>query len=146
MSACGGWSGAGERVQPSQASKTDEVRVGRVHDGIVSRATAAICPSVTRLPAQVNTCLAPTQRPTTDECSPVEIRAITLLRFGKSAKKRLQDSQVPTLSQASLWLAQIGGYTGKSSGGPPGSVTLTRGLKEVAAVVRAFDAWEANCD
>jgi hypothetical protein len=76
----------------------------------------------------------------------VEIRAITLLRFGKSAKKHLEAAQVPTLAQATLWLAQIGGYTGKSSGGPPGSVTLTRGLKEVAAVVRAFDALEANCD
>lgn len=79
-------------------------------------------------------------RPASDEFSPVEIRAITLLRFGKSAKKHLQAKQVPTLAQATLWLAQIGGYTGKSSGGPPGSVTLTRGLKEVAVVVRAFDA------
>jgi hypothetical protein len=85
-------------------------------------------------------------RPASDEFSPVEIRAITLLRFGKSAKKHLQAAQVPTLAQATLWLAQIGGYTGKSSGGPPGSVTLTRGLKEVAAVVRAFDAMEATCD
>jgi hypothetical protein len=85
-------------------------------------------------------------RPASDEFSPVEIRAITLLRFGKSAKKHLEAAQVPTLAQATLWLAQIGGYTGKSSGGPPGSVTLTRGLKEVAAVVRAFDALEATCD
>jgi len=85
-------------------------------------------------------------RPAADEFSPVEIRAITLLRFGKSAKKHLEAAQVPTLAQATLWLAQIGGYTGKSSGGPPGSVTLTRGLKEVAAVVRAFDALEATCD
>jgi hypothetical protein len=85
-------------------------------------------------------------RPASDEFSPVEIRAITLLRFGKSAKKHLAVTQVPTLAQATLWLAQIGGYTGKSSGGPPGSVTLTRGLKEVAAVVRAFDALEATCD
>jgi hypothetical protein len=85
-------------------------------------------------------------RPASDEFSPVEIRAITLLRFGKSAKKHLEAAQVPTLAQATLWLAQIGGYTGKSSGGPPGSVTLTRGLKEVAAVVRAFDALEVTCD
>ena len=35
MPACGCWSGAGERVQPSQTRKTDEIRVGRVHDGIV---------------------------------------------------------------------------------------------------------------
>ncbi|HEX7509413.1 MAG TPA: IS4 family transposase [Polyangia bacterium] len=86
------------------------------------------------------------KRPASDEYSPVEIRAITLLRFGKSAKKHLEAAQGPTLAQATLWLAQIGGYTGKSSGGPPGSVTLTRGLKEVAAVVRAFDALEATCD
>ncbi|HEX9016205.1 MAG TPA: IS4 family transposase [Chloroflexota bacterium] len=85
-------------------------------------------------------------RPASDEFSPVEIRAIVLLRFGKSAKKHLDDAQVHTLAQVTLWLAQIGGYTGKSSGGPPGSVTLTRGLKEVAAVVRAFDAMEATCD
>ena len=85
-------------------------------------------------------------RPASDEFSPVEIRAITLLRFGKSAKKHLEAAQVPTLAQVTLWLAQIGGYTGKSSGGPPGSVTLTRGLKEVAAVVRAFDAMESTCD
>jgi hypothetical protein len=85
-------------------------------------------------------------RPASDEFSLVEIRAITLLRFGKSAKKHLEAAQVPTLAQATLWLAQIGGYTGKSSGGPPGSVTLTRGLREVAAVVRAFDALEATCD
>lgn len=82
------------------------------------------------------------ERPASDEFSPLEIRAIVLLRFGKSAKKHLADAQVPTLAQATLWLAQIGGYTGKSSGGPPGSVTLTRGLKEVAAVVRALDALE----
>ena len=83
-------------------------------------------------------------RPASDEFSPLEIRAIILLRFGKSAKKHLAAAQVLTLAQATLWLAQIGGYTGKSSGGPPGSVTLTRGLKEVAAVVRAFDALEGD--
>lgn len=31
-----------------------------------------------------------------------------------------------------------GGYTGKFSGGPPGNVTITSGLKEVAVVVRAM--------
>ena len=85
-------------------------------------------------------------RPASDEFSPVEIRAITLLRFGKSAKKHLGDSQMPTLAQVTLWLAQIGGYTGKSSGGPPGSVTLTRGLKEVAVAVRTLEATEGICD
>jgi hypothetical protein len=85
-------------------------------------------------------------RPASDEFSPVEIRAIVLLRFGKSAKKHLGDTHVPTLAQVTLWLAQIGGYTGKSSGGPPGSVTLTRGLKEIAVAVRTLEATEGICD
>lgn len=85
-------------------------------------------------------------KPASEEFSPVELRAIVLLRFGKSAKKYLGDAQVPTLAQATQWLAQIGGYTGKSSGGPPGSVTLTRGLKEVAVAVRTLEATDEICD
>jgi hypothetical protein len=30
-----------------------------------------------------------------------------------------------------VWLAEIGGYTGKSSGGPPGPTTITRGLQRI---------------
>lgn len=79
-------------------------------------------------------------RPATDEYSPIELRAIALLRFGTAAKQRLSDSAPITLAQATLWVAQLGGYTGKSSGGPPGSITLARGLKEVAASVRTLKA------
>jgi len=42
------------------------------------------------------------------------------------------------LAKATLWLAEIGGYTGKSSGGPPGSTTLARGLAQVQAAVRVL--------
>ena len=87
------------------------------------------------------------ERPATDEFSPIELRAITLLRFQKQASKHfLEDEVIPSLAQATLWLAQIGGYTGKSSGGPPGSVTLTRGLTEVAVAVRALEALAGSCD
>ncbi len=80
------------------------------------------------------------ERPATDEFSDLELRAITLLRFGKAAKKHLADGVVPSLAQATLWLAQLGGYTGKSSGGPPGSVVLSRALLEVQAAVRVLEA------
>jgi len=87
------------------------------------------------------------ERPATDEFSPLELRAITLLRFEKKATLHFSEGvAVPTLAQATLWLAQIGGYTGKSSGGPPGSVTLARGLKEIAGVVRALSALGKACD
>lgn len=86
------------------------------------------------------------ERPATDEFSPAELRAITLLRFEKVATQHFSNGIVPTLAQATLWLAQIGGYTGKSSGGPPGSVTLARGLREVATAVRTLDALAGSCD
>jgi len=82
----------------------------------------------------------------TDEFSPVELRALKLLRFGKAANKGAGRATVPTISEATLWLAQLGGYTGKSSGGPPGSVTLGRGLAQLEAAARALEALEPSCD
>jgi hypothetical protein len=85
-------------------------------------------------------------RPATDEFSAVELRALKLLRFGKAARKEPDRAIIPTLSEATLWLAQLGGYTGKSSGGPPGSVTLGRGLAQLQAAARALEALDPSCD
>ena len=80
-------------------------------------------------------------RPATDEFSPVEIKAAALLYFDKAAKRKAALAAVPTLADVTLWIAYLGGYTGKtSSGGPPGSITLARGLKEVRAAARALQA------
>jgi hypothetical protein len=41
------------------------------------------------------------------------------------------------------WLADIGGYTGpKVSGGPPGSVTIRRGLDYIRPVADALEQLE----
>ena len=80
------------------------------------------------------------QRPATDEFKPIELRAIALLRFGKQGKQRMAENPTPTIAEATLWLAQLGGYTGKSSGGPPGSIVLARGLQELASAVRTLEA------
>jgi hypothetical protein len=79
-------------------------------------------------------------RPASDEFSPIELRAITLLRFGKKGPKSSPAAAAPTLAEVTLWVAQLGGYTGKSSGGPPGSIVLARGLQEVSAAVRTLEA------
>src|SRR6201999_3002377 len=69
-------------------------------------------------------------RPATDEFSPVEIKAAALLYFGKSAKKKTPSAATPTIADVTFWIASLGGYTGKaSSGGPPGSIPLARGLE-----------------
>ncbi|GAC1528956.1 MAG: IS4-like element ISLpn4 family transposase [Polyangiales bacterium] len=70
--------------------------------------------------------------------SDIEIRA--LIAFKRKYKKRTETipDDVPTIATAVRWLAELGGYTGKSSGGPPGSVTIGRGLERHAIWADAF--------
>jgi hypothetical protein len=62
------------------------------------------------------------------ELTRYEIRALVLWK--RRTKKRTEEipGNQPTIGQAVLWIAQMGGYTGKSSGGPPGAITIGRGL------------------
>jgi hypothetical protein len=77
------------------------------------------------------------EKPANDELTPVEIEVLVALK--RRYKKRTEDvpDAMPTLGQAVRWLADIGGYTGKSSGGPPGSITIRRGLERVKNGVEA---------
>lgn len=56
-----------------------------------------------------------------------------------SGTKKHRPGDSLTLQQAVWLIAQLGGYTGKSSGGPPGTVTIQRGLQEVVAGARAVE-------
>jgi hypothetical protein len=47
---------------------------------------------------------------------------------------------MPTIRQATLWIAELGGYTGKSSGGPPGAITIGRGFEFVAGAAAMLEA------
>jgi hypothetical protein len=69
--------------------------------------------------------------PASVELSPFEIHALLLLK--RQQKKRTETvlDTMPTIAQAARWIADLGGYTGKSSGGPFGSITLGRGLEWV---------------
>lgn len=65
------------------------------------------------------------QQPASLELSEAERRAIILARHLPISADQL------TIGQAVLELAKLGGYTGKSSGGPPGFKVLARGLEEI---------------
>lgn len=75
--------------------------------------------------------------PATAEFSESEIRAIIILK--RRNGRKIPDG-IPTMRQATTWLAQLGGYTGRSSGGPPGTVTIARGLLRVRAAADAIEA------
>jgi len=75
--------------------------------------------------------------PATVELSKSEVQAILLLRKPKSKPRGM-----PCISDAVRWLADLGGYTGKSSGGPPGAIVLTRGLRRIEPVAMLIAAGE----
>lgn len=75
--------------------------------------------------------------PATEEFSDAEIKAVILL---KRRAGRTIPNAIPTIAQATLWIAQLGGYTGKSSGGPPGAICIARGLARVRAAADVIEA------
>lgn len=80
--------------------------------------------------------------PASVELSSHEIRALIVLK--RKFKKRTETipDTMPTIAQAARWIADLGGYTGKSSGGPFGSITLGRGLTTVvtgAALLKSLE-------
>jgi len=77
-------------------------------------------------------------RPASTELEPVEIEALILLkRQNKKRNERIPDT-MPTIADATRWIAELGGYTGKSSGGPPGTIVLARGLERLQYAVQGF--------
>lgn len=84
------------------------------------------------------------EQPATIELSEHEIRALILLMRGINKRTETIPDTTPTIGQATEWIARLGGYTGKSSGGPPGSITIRRGLEKVRPGARVLAALEAE--
>ena len=80
--------------------------------------------------------------PASVDLSANEIRALLLLKRKQKKRTEVVPNTMPSIGQAVRWMADLGGYTGKSSGGPPGSVTIGRGLAKVLAAVEVIEALE----
>jgi hypothetical protein len=78
--------------------------------------------------------------PASVDLSSHEIRALIVLK--RKYKKRTETipDAMPTIAQAARWIADLGGYTGKSSGGPFGSITLGRGLTKVVILASGLES------
>ncbi len=73
--------------------------------------------------------------PATVELSRAEIRATIALREPRGVR----ELDVPPIGQVVTWIAELGGYTGKSSGGPPGAIVIARGLREIRPVAELIE-------
>ena len=79
--------------------------------------------------------------PADAEFSEIELHALVLLKRRSKKKNETIPDTVPTIEQATLWIAELGGYTGRSSGGPPGATTISRGLFKLRAAADAIAAF-----
>jgi len=77
--------------------------------------------------------------PASSEFSRWEIQATRLLhrKYNPNAHKSCDEE--PAIGTLVHWLADLGGYVGKSSGGPPGAITIRRGLDLIAPVAAALE-------
>jgi len=88
-------------------------------------------------------------RSTPDTAAAVELRPSELRILPLMAKKNRYkptfdgDAAALPMGIAVEWIAQLGGYTGrKSSGGPPGAIVITRGLRRLVDAAAAIDLLE----
>ena len=77
--------------------------------------------------------------PATIALSPMELEALRAAKTKYKARTETIPEGVPTIAQAVRWIADLGGYTGKSSGGPPGATTIGRGLERLMIWTEAFE-------
>ena len=84
-------------------------------------------------------------KPATAELSDEEILLLVALARNIRKRKERAPTTSLTIGDATDWIARLGGYNGKSSGGPPGSITIRRGLEKLRFAldgVRAMRALE----
>ena len=79
--------------------------------------------------------------PASQELSRYEIEAVIRLKSPGNFKS----GDIPSVSAVVRWIAELGGYTGKSSGGPPGSKTISRGLDRIQLAAQLLKN-DARCD
>ena len=79
-------------------------------------------------------------RPAATEFSTYELEALVRLKRQNLRRNEKMPRRAPTLGEAILWVAELGGYIGKSSGGPPGSITLRRGLEYLAPAAAIIES------
>ena len=80
------------------------------------------------------------------EFTKYELRALTLMKRKYAKRTETIPDTTPSMADAVRWLAELGGYAGRSTSGPPGAVTIRRGLEFITPIAIAFEALETEAD
>ncbi len=75
--------------------------------------------------------------PASTELAPEEIEGLKLDQRDRMKPKRRKLPEMPTMGEVTRWIAELGGWTGPANG-PPGSITLARGLERLGYLVEGI--------
>jgi hypothetical protein len=73
------------------------------------------------------------------EFTTYELRALTLMKRKYAKRTETIPDDIPSMTDAVRWLAELGGYAGRPSSGLPGAVTIRRGLDFITPVAIALE-------
>lgn len=120
------WKSGGCNVEDTQLRSREAIQKwATIHAAVAARAVRLAQLARTR-----------PDLPATEEFTQPEIDAAILLKKGRTKYKR---GSQPPLGDMVRMVADLGGYTGKSSGGPPGPTVVARGLERVAVAAEILE-------
>jgi hypothetical protein len=82
--------------------------------------------------------------PATIEFTVDELEALRILKKNQKKRTEVLVDGVPTIAVATRWVADIGGYVGARSSGPPGATVISRGLERLEIATEAIGAYKAD--
>jgi hypothetical protein len=123
------WKKGGGHVEDTQLrSREAIVKWATIHVAVATRALRLTQLARTR-----------PETPSSQEFSQTEIDATIALRKKRTTFKF---GDVPPLGELVRMIADVGGYTGKSSGGPPGATVIARGLERMGIAAEVIEAMQ----
>jgi hypothetical protein len=132
-----------EEVHRTWKSGGCQIEATQLHsEAAVAKWATLLFVEATRVERLKTIARASPDQPASVELSALEIRALVLLKRRQKKRTEVVPDTMPSIGQAVQWMADLGGYTGKSSGGPPGSVTIGRGLVRVVAAAEVLEILE----
>jgi len=74
-----------------------------------------------------------------DCCSTVLSKLEWSILYRKANKTKILPPKPPTVGEALIWIAKLGGYIGRATDPPPGMISLWRGWQRLMDMVEDFD-------
>lgn len=119
-----------EEFHRTWKSGTCNVEDSRLHTASRLEKWATLLAAVaTRIERLKQLSRAEPESPASGELTEYEIKALIWLKRKYKKRNEVIPDATPTMRLAVKWIAEMGGYTGY--GGPPGSVTISRGFADV---------------